>query len=153
MQHLDRFTGLIPELLFFKAGLISWLLRNEDFERYNKDLRGKIRHSILEEMAQKSRINFHGVFHFNPEYINPELAIKLVSDKEIDSLQISNGSKNWDRVKYYQCSMPVFDSKKRYAIVSFGGGGGRTSLNGKHYLFRKSKKTWVLVGVFGEWVT
>ncbi len=38
-----------------------------------------------------------------------------------------------------------------YAVIDFGGGTRRLAMQGKKYLFKKTKRGWTLIATFDDW--
>ncbi len=116
-------------------------LNDNHFDLYLKELKGQIDSVSLKEIIRNSHATTTTDFKFGGNLIDKGNGAKLISEAMVDSLQREkNFSKTLRKRLFYTCSMPVFDSKKEYAVVDFGGGTKLSEMQGQKYLFAKIKK-------------
>ena len=123
-------------------------------EFYIKDLNGKIDNETLKEIIRNSHTTSSNDLEFDAKLISRKIGAKLISPSLVDSMQNKEDiSQPLNKRLFYICSMPVFDNKKTYAVIDFGGGTKRLAMQGKKYLFKRTKSEWILIATFDSWIS
>lgn len=129
-------------------------LDKEQFKKYFKELNGHINAETLKELILNSHSKITERVEFNSNKLNPNIGCKLINASKIDSLQTNKDySIPLNRRIFYICSLPVFSNDKNYAVINFGGGTARLAMQGKKYLFKKTKKEWKIIATFDNWTS
>jgi hypothetical protein len=129
-------------------------LPDNQFDLYMKDLKGKIETATLKEIIRNSHSTSAPDFEFDAKLISKESGATLITTATVDSLQMNdNISQPLNKRLFYICSMPVFDNKKTFAVIDFGGGTKILAMQGQKYLFKKTKDGWTLIATFDNWTS
>lgn len=127
-------------------------LPDNKLDFYKKELKGKIDTITLNEIILNSHLNIQLDFEFDAELISKENGAHLISPTMVDSLQMNeNFSLPLNERMFYICSMPVFDNKRTFAVIDFGGGTKRLAMQGQKYLFKRTTIGWKLIATFDNW--
>lgn len=110
----------------------------KSFEAYDKLLRSVIDSSLLREIIENQKKEIYSEWK---EFKSSRIVLikdeKMLIDK--DSVR---------RTSYYVVSTPIYDNKKRYAILSFALGVSSTRLSGAYCLLKKEKHKWKVLSYF-----
>jgi len=117
-----------------------------------KETENKIDTTTLKELVTKLNSTWKTVVLLDKKRISKKTKAKLVSVKK--TWQIWEDISERKHVKkeiVFTCSMPVFDSKKEYAIIEIDGGFGSLAMQGWKCLFKKNENEWQLIAKFDNW--
>lgn len=127
-------------------------LNEKYFEKYLKELHGKIDSLTLKELINNCKAAPSNEYEFDVNFIAKNTGANLISSSQVESLERNRDySRPINERIYYRCTTPAFDNKKVYAIIDFGGGVGSLNMQGQKYLFKKEKNSWQLIGTFDQW--
>lgn len=129
-------------------------LPDNQIDSYIRDLKGKIDTTTLKEIIRNSHMPSFTNLEFNEKLISKEIGANIISPSLVDSIQRNEDiSQPLNKRLFYICSMPVFDNEQIYAVIDFGGGTRRLAMEGKKYLFKKTKSGWTLIATFDNWTS
>ncbi|MFZ4402045.1 MAG: hypothetical protein ACOYO1_18595 [Bacteroidales bacterium] len=124
------------------------------FEFYKKELKGRIDTVTLKEIIRNSNSSSKTNFEFDTKLIAKDIGANIITASTVDSLQMNENKAQPLKTRlFYICSEPVYNNKKTFAVIEFGGGTRRLAMLGKKYLFKKTKNGWKLIATFDNWVS
>lgn len=151
LQQVYKYDSTYFQL---QSKMYKCYLSETRFDDYMNDLQGKIDTATLKEIIQNAHMTPSMELEFNPKFISKETGAKIISPSRIYRLQLNkNVSRPLNKRMFYICSMPVYDNKKNFAVIDFGGGTKLLAMYGKKYLFAKTKNGWKLIATFDHWIS
>jgi len=127
-------------------------LRPELENNLPKELKGKIQTAKFNEIVRNSKVKTQPFYIFNSDQIQKGTGIHLISPSRVDSIQRNKDIRvPLNKRTFFICSLPVYDKKKEFAVIDFGGGTAWLEMTGGYYLFKRKGSQWILIGFFGGW--
>lgn len=156
---LNQAVSQLPKIgdcdfILINKSCSSWI----DDKRYDnnissrlKDLKYVIDSSMLKEIINNSqKRNSDSAFLLSKAKLNKVKGLHLIPSEIADTI-FKTGTKPpyCSSYKYY-CSLPTFDSKKEYAVLSWGYTQHFRAEFWASYLFKRKDDEWIIIGTFDK---
>jgi len=134
-------------------------LNSQLIKEFPADLSGKIPKATFWEIVKNSKAQkFDEQVLFDSIGIPKQSGAHLISTDSTYRIEHRENSQEnihlpGNRRLFYICSLPVYDKKRKYAVVEFAGGTGSMSMQGAYYVLKCQNNRWILLGSFGLWIS